>query len=395
MHGRTMLKSHSLYWRLSGFYLFYFATLGAFIPYWNLYLQSLAFNPAEIGELTAIVVATRMFSPAIWGWLADRSGCRVPLIRLASLLSVICFASVFVSQHYWWLAIAMFLFSFFWNAGIPQVDAMTLSFLGENTHRYGHIRLWGSVGSIITVISLGRLLEIESITLLPVIMLVLFLAIWFVSLTIPKQEISRQSHSDESLLAVLRRPYVIALLAACFLIQIGHGPYLTFYSIYLENTGYSHALISNLWALGMAIEIIVLLSMPRLLKYFTLQQLFLTGLLLPIISWLLLAYYVDYLMILVCAKLLYATGLGICNVSAIQLIHCWFTGRLQGQGQALFLVVSFGAGMMIGSLLSGYLWDMLGPSVTFTLAAGTAGVAFCSAWLGMVKSKQGNKLVLP
>ncbi|MCP4697069.1 MAG: MFS transporter, partial [Gammaproteobacteria bacterium] len=183
-----MVKSDSLpYWRLSGFYLFYFATLGAFIPYWNLYLQSLAFSPAEIGELTAIVVATRMFSPVLWGWLADRSGCRIPLIQLASLLSVICFAGVFVSQHYWWLAIVMFLFGFFWNAGIPQVDAVTLSFLGENTHRYGHIRLWGPVGFIITVISLGRLLEIESITLLPVIMLVLFLAIWFVSLTIPKQ----------------------------------------------------------------------------------------------------------------------------------------------------------------------------------------------------------------
>ena len=29
------------YWRLSGFYLFYFASLGALVPYWSLYLKSL------------------------------------------------------------------------------------------------------------------------------------------------------------------------------------------------------------------------------------------------------------------------------------------------------------------------------------------------------------------
>ena len=32
------------YWRLSGFYLFYFASLGALVPYWSLYLKSLDFS---------------------------------------------------------------------------------------------------------------------------------------------------------------------------------------------------------------------------------------------------------------------------------------------------------------------------------------------------------------
>ena len=34
------------YWRLSGFYLVYFASLGALIPFWGLYLQDLGHDAA-------------------------------------------------------------------------------------------------------------------------------------------------------------------------------------------------------------------------------------------------------------------------------------------------------------------------------------------------------------
>ena len=51
------------YWRLSGFYLFYFASLGAFLPYWSLYLQSKDFDARAIGELMAIIMATKIIAP--------------------------------------------------------------------------------------------------------------------------------------------------------------------------------------------------------------------------------------------------------------------------------------------------------------------------------------------
>jgi len=54
-----------LYWRLSGFYFFYFASLGALVPYWGLYLRTLGFNVVEIGELIAIIMATKIVAPNI------------------------------------------------------------------------------------------------------------------------------------------------------------------------------------------------------------------------------------------------------------------------------------------------------------------------------------------
>ena len=60
------------YWRLSSFYFFYFAFLGAWVPFWNLYLEAeLKFSANEIGTLSALVLATKIIGPYIWGWLAD------------------------------------------------------------------------------------------------------------------------------------------------------------------------------------------------------------------------------------------------------------------------------------------------------------------------------------
>jgi hypothetical protein len=57
--------------RLSAFYALYFAILGVLRPYWPLYLENVGFGPGAIGALMAILPATKIVSPAFWGWLAD------------------------------------------------------------------------------------------------------------------------------------------------------------------------------------------------------------------------------------------------------------------------------------------------------------------------------------
>ena len=159
------------YWRLSGFYFFYFASLGALVPYWGLYLKSLGFSAVEIGELIAIIMATKIIAPNIWGWIADHTGQRMSIVRLASLLSAVTFAGVFLASGYWWLALIMSLFSFFWNAALPQFEAITLNHLGTDSHRYSVIRLWGSIGFIIAVAGLGMFFENAGTGRLPEILL--------------------------------------------------------------------------------------------------------------------------------------------------------------------------------------------------------------------------------
>src|SRR5437763_14744815 len=59
--------------RLSTFYFAYFAYVAAMVAYFPLYLQWRGLNAAEIALVLALPQAARVFAPAAWGWLADRS----------------------------------------------------------------------------------------------------------------------------------------------------------------------------------------------------------------------------------------------------------------------------------------------------------------------------------
>jgi len=361
-----------IYWRLSGFYLFYFATLGALVPYWGLYLKSLDFSVSEIGELIAILMATKIVAPNIWGWIADHTGRRMKIVRIASLLAALTFAGVFVSHHFWWLALVMTVYSFFWNASLPQFEATTMNHLGSDTHRYSGIRLWGSVGFIVAVSALGPLLGIYGTALLPWVLLVLFTGIWLSSLLVPESAAGHLQLDQQSLLKVLKRPVVFSLLLVSFLVQVSHGPYYVFFSIYMESYGYSTALIGQLWALGVLAEIGVFLLMPVLLPRFGARSLLLVAVALTTLRWLLVAGFADNLVIITFSQLLHAASFGLYHVVVIFLIHRLFTGAHQGRGQALYSSLSFGAGGALGSLASGYLWSGIGPQAMYLMAAAAA-----------------------
>ena len=368
------------YWRLSGFYLFYFASLGALIPYWGLYLQSVGFNAMDIGTLMAIIMGTKIISPNIWGWIADHTGQRMAIVRLGCLGGMLAFIGVFFDNSFGWLAIVMVVFSFFWNATLPQFEATTFTYLGDQVHRYSSIRLWGSIGFIVAVWVLGKILEGDGIGLLPIILLVLFAGIWISSLVVPENAAGHLNLDHEPLRKVLFRPEVAGLLVACFLMQASHGPYYTFYSIYLTNYDYSLVFIGGLWALGVIAEVVIFLFMHRLVPKFGLRYLLLSSLLLSALRWMIIAFYPQSISLIIFAQLLHAASFGVYHAAAIELIHKYFTGRHQGKGQALYSSLSFGAGGAIGSFYSGYLFDGFGAWTMFVTAAVLSLAGFLVAW---------------
>ncbi len=377
-----MIKSLGVpYWRLSCFYFLFFVTVGIYMPYWSLYLRSINFNAEQIGILSAIVIGTKIFSTYFWGWVVDYTGQRMRVIQFTSLFSALTFVAVLFVKDFWALAFIMFLFSTFWSASLPQVEAATLSYLGEASHTYTIIRIWGSVGFIMVVWGLGAVFEILSISYVPLILLISMVLVWLLTLSILETPSEQHDDSHESLKEILSKPKVIALLLACFLMLASHGPYYTFYSIYLEDYGYSSTFIGQMWALGVVAEVVLFLFMHRLVIVFGLRRLFLLSLLLAGVRWLLIAFYVDSLALLGLAQLLHAATFGICHAVAIQYIHKYFRGRLQGRGQGLYSSSSFGAGFAVGSLLTGYGWDTLGATNCFLVASTAAFIAMIIAFI--------------
>ncbi len=368
------------YWRLSGFYLFYFASLGALLPFWGPYLQARGFGPAEIGELMAVIMVTKLIAPNIWGWIADHTGLRMPIVRLASLLSVVCFVGVFFAEGFWRLALVMMLFSFFWNASLPQFEAVTMSHLKQRPEDYSRIRLWGSIGFILTVGLLGFLLEKRGVELVPQMVLLLYIGIFINSLLVPERPAEHPTSPQVSIIQVMKRPDVSALLLVTFLMQASHSTYYAFYSIYMEDAGYSSSAIGELWALGVIAEVLVFLVMHRLLQRWGARRVLIASLAIAVVRWILVGLAPENLPLVLLAQLMHAATFGTFHAAAIHLIHHYFIGRHQGRGQALYSSISFGAGGAFGSLLSGYLWTGIGPAATYGVAAGYAMLALAIAW---------------
>ncbi|WP_373054331.1 MFS transporter, partial [Thioalkalivibrio sp.] len=356
--------------RLSAVYFFYFASLGAFMPFWGPYLSEEGFSGAQIGELMAIVLATKIIAPNVWGWLADRAGAHMPVARWGALGGAVAFAGVLLYTGYWWLAVVMAAYSFFWNAILPQFEATTMRSLGRDAHRYALVRLWGSVGFIVAVAVLGWAFDRIAVAWLPWIVLAVLIAVVVASQFV--REPARNHEEDNNappLLAVLRRPEVIALFVACFFMQASHGPYYAFFTLYLEEAGFSRSVAGQLWALGVAAEVVLFLLMPRLILRFGAWMLVSAALVLTTLRWGLLAAVPDSLPMLLFIQILHAASYGVYHAAAISLIHYFFPGRLQGRGQALYSSLAFGLGGAMGSLVAGYLWDGISPGSVYVFAA--------------------------
>lgn len=368
------------YWRLSAYYLFYFASLGALVPFWGLYLQSRGFDALAVGQLMATLAATKIVAPLLWGHWVDRSGRRMPLIRLAALGAVLVFGAVFLANGFWALAAAMTLFSFFWNASLPQMEAVTFNHLGPRVRRYALIRVWGSIGFIGVVGALGAQLEGAPLAIVPLWVLGLYVGVWLSTLWVPDSPpVSRQGPAA-SLRGLLRRPEVLAFLGACFLMQFSHGTYYAFYSIHLKAAGYSTGAVGALWVVGVTAEVLIFLGMHRLLERFGARRVLLWSLCLAAVRWLLIGAFVTWVPVQVLAQMLHAATFGTFHAAAIHLVHHYFPGRTQGRGQALYNSVSFGAGGAAGSLMGGLLWSGPGPLVTFGVGSLAALLGAWALW---------------
>ena len=379
------------YWRLSGFYFFYFGLLGTLVPYWSLYLKDLGFSAAGIGVLMAIPQLTKVGAPNLWGWLADRSGQRLRIIRVGNLLAAIAFLPVFWIDTFWNMALLLIAFSFFWNAVLAQFEVLTLQSLGEQAHRYSHVRLWGSVGFIVSVLALGEVLDRMGTGLLPWVLCGLLWLLWLGTLTLPagSPHKTRQQGSEHSLWSVLARPEVSLFLVASFLMQMSHGPYYTFFSIHLENLGFSKLATGSLWALGVLAEVGLFVVMHHLMRRFTIPWILTGSLLLAALRWLIIGLCGDSMFWLVIAQCLHAASFGSFHAASIAWVHRQFGEAMAGQGQALYSSLGFGAGWAVGAGLSGLLWPVWGAGLFFAASL----VSLASAMLlivGGVAAKTGE-----
>lgn len=211
---------------------------------------------------------------------------------------------------------------------------------------------------IVAVVGAGQLFDRLSVTWLPQLLLALLVLIAAGTLLIREPAVARREPPAGGLRELLGARPVQAFLAASFLLQFSHAPYYGFFSLYLEQHGYTRAATGLIWSLGVIAEIGVFACAHRLLARFGLRAILLASLLLAALRWLMIGFGVESLALLLVAQCLHAGSFGSFHAAGIEFLRRYFGAAQQGQGQAVYAAVSFGAGGALGALLSGLLWDM-------------------------------------
>ena len=371
------------YWRLSAYYFAYFTFLGVFSPYFGLYLQERSFSAWEIGLLMSQMQLMRVFGPYVWGLLADRGGQRLRIIRLTSVLSLVTFSLFFFISRFEAFLIAIAALAFFWNAALPLVEALTFDHLREHSSRYSRVRLWGSVGFITAALGTGILLDYLPLSSLVWICVVTMIGIIGCAFAVPEMQMHHPAHDSFPVWKTLQQAPVAALFAACFAMSAAHGALNIFYPIFLSAHGYSKSAVGGLLSLGVLSEITAFFVMSSVMQRYSLRRILLFSFAAAVVRFLMIGWGVNFPLILVLAQLMHGLTFGAFHAAAITAVNRWFPGRARSRGQALYTSLSFGAGGLLGGLLSGWSWGYLGGQLTFALssACALAGLLLVAGWV--------------
>ncbi len=362
----------------------YFAAIGMFNPYAPLWFKDLGYSTLAIGGIVSLQSWTRVLAPYGWGWLGDHGGQRVRLVRLAALGATLAAAGLLFARDYGTVALCVALL-FLANGGVvPLSEASLAAHLARSGDmdmgRYGRVRMWGSMGFIVTVVAAGAVLQAAGIGLFPWLVTAMFGLLLAVSFRLPAQRDDHGTHASlPSVGSVLRRPEVAWFFASVFFTVLAHTSLYGFFSLYLDSLAYPKSAVGALWAVSVAVEILFFWFQGLLFARTAPQRWLQWAAALSVLRFAMVAAFGASVTALVVSQLLHAVTFAAHHAACIALLSRWFPGPLRGRGQALYTTLGYGVSGVLGGLGGGWLSSRFGFAAVFWAAAATAVVAFACA----------------
>ncbi|MEO8836192.1 MAG: MFS transporter [Caldimonas sp.] len=362
----------------------YFAYAGLVGTYGPLWFRSLGYTTFAIGVLTSLQSSTRLFSPYAWGWVADHTGRRERLLRIAAGGSLLASIGFLAPLSYAWVSVVTVVL-FVCTAGVIPISEATLAHRVSSgarldVARYGRVRMWGSVGFVAAVTASGFMLQAAGIGWFPAIVCGLLALLLIAAWRLPApEETAPTAEATAGALAVLREPVVGWFFAGCFLTVLAHTALYAFYSLYLASLGYSAGEIGMLWAAGVAVEVVWFYSQGRWTRLLSTHAWLVAAALASALRFALIAGFAAHPAVLIAAQMLHALTFAAQHSACIAVITRHFPARLRGRGQALYTVLGYGASGVIGGIAGGALSEALGFASVFWAASVVAlAAAYCS-----------------
>jgi len=358
---------------LAGFYFLYFGALGITLPFLPAYLASLSLSATQVGLLLALQPLMALVMPPLWGHLADRSGRPDRVLTWISIGACAAFAPLLAAERFVTLVAVLAAYAVFVSSVTAIADALALHRVAHVGGSYAHLRLFGSVGFVLTTTLFGLATQRpDRLTVLVPLLLIAGYALWSLSVHAPSAP--APSVSPLAGLRLLGLRDVRLLLGATCLHWIACAPFNGLFSIHAGALGLAPAVVGLSSGLGVAAEVGVMLLYPRLALRLAPRHVLFLAFAASALRWWGMAL-VDSPVAIVALSLLHGLTFGAFYVASVAFMAQRVPPHLRASGQALFVAVSFGLGGLVGFVSSGAAYDWLGGHRLFGVAALLEGAA--------------------
>ena len=363
----------------------YFAHIGFFNPYLPLWLKDMGLGLLAISVLTSVQAATRLFAPYAWGAVSDRTGERVKLLRLGAAVAFVFSCLLWLDWGPVGLGLVLLVMFTHTSSMMPMSEAAMAHLVsqggGFDAKRYGRVRLWGSLGFLVTVFVAGAWFEAFGMQHFPAWTVLSLGAVLLSAFWLP--DLKEAVHAEQVHLPVgpvLRQQPVRWFFAAAFFHVLSHIGIYVFFSLYLDSLGYSKTMIGVLWAVSVAVEIVWFFTQSRWLPRLPLTAWLVVCSAVMVLRMLLTTVWADVLWVLLLAQTIHALTFAAHHTACIALLSHHFPGRLRGRGQALYTVIAYGFPGVLGGLLGGVISERWGLQSVFAVSVVTSLLATGAAW---------------
>ncbi|KAF4529851.1 hypothetical protein B566_EDAN018346 [Ephemera danica] len=340
---------------------------------------SLGLSTLAIGAFASLQSWTRVLAPYAWGWLADHGHGRVKLLRVGAALSVLGCVALLLLPGYGTVALAVAVaWLFLSNGGIsPLGEAVVIKHLhdgdGLNAKAYSRIRVWGSVGFIVSVVGAGNVLQRVEISALPWLTLGAFLSLYLVIGRLPDEPAAPAHQAQRAaVLPVLRRRPVAWFFAGTMLTVLAHTGQYAFFSLFLKDLGYSKSAIGLMWAASVAAEIGFFLLAGRYFARVNDLRWLQFAALAAAARFSLTAAVGSVVWVLVLLQALHALTFSGHHMACTSALGRYFPEALRGRGSALYSTLGYGVPGVVGGLAGGALSQAFGLAAVQQVVAHAA-----------------------
>ncbi|QRM55674.1 MFS transporter [Sinorhizobium sp. BG8] len=263
---------------------------GIGLPFFPLWLSSLAFDDFQIGIVLAVPMVVRVFTAPLAGVLADRIGERAHVLVWSAVLSLMTACALFLSNSFWPVLLIYTLQGAVYAPFVPITEAIALSGVRRWNFDYGKMRYWGSLAFIAATMVGGWLSGLYGGAMVLPSMATGFVSMVLVALMAPRIGKPRRP-SPISALAVgpassLRQKDVQFMLVGAALVNASHALLFAFSVIYWETLGFTGTQIGLLWSAGVFAEVLVFVFAVQLRRRFSLWSMIIFGCAVAVARWL-------------------------------------------------------------------------------------------------------------